>query len=49
MFGLFRRAAETTVRFCERYGELCGALCRGDAIRERALQRAFVVNGWRQM
>ena len=28
--------------------DLCDSLCRRDAIRDQALQRAFVLNGWRQ-
>ena len=47
MLKLFRSTRERVVSFCERCGSVCDSVCRADAIREHARQRALAI-GWRQ-
>ena len=44
---LFRSTRERVVSFCERCGAVWDSVCRRDAIREHARQRALAY-GWRQ-
>lgn len=41
MLGLFKRTKELVVEFCERCSRVCDTGCRGAALRERALLRAW--------